>query len=398
MATSGTGRRTQWANAAGSHSSLVFSLLPGGATALQIGAGVLSDTNGRAISCVRASPKYCRLNSLGSALALLGNNQPAVEPEGLSVEQASTNLILWSQDLTNAVWTKRGSATISAGVHNAPDGSATANHVSGLDAAVVGDFFQNTASTGAASTASFWIWRTSTTGTLVVQSPTGPTDGTYTINMALLPDAWSIVDPTNPAVTVTTAYGAAAAGLQFKCTSGAPLAFDIWTPQLEALAFRTSPIATTTVAVTRDHDNCTATLLRAIGPTPSFSCDFTSKDIGFSDNPVGLSVYNSGSDRWGVFALSGGQLDVDYNNGSEFSSITPGGVITANTSAHLVASYDGTNMNAAVNGSNTATARSFTATSLQANAAFGWSGWSNQNWLNGWVSNVKIYSKASAAK
>lgn len=53
-------------------------------------------------------------------------NTPRATDQGLLVETASTNLQTWSQDFTNATWTKSG-VTVIANVATAPDGTATAN-------------------------------------------------------------------------------------------------------------------------------------------------------------------------------------------------------------------------------------------------------------------------------
>jgi hypothetical protein len=61
------------------------------------------------------------------------NNPTDGSPLGLMLEAAATNLLLWSEAFDNAAWTKTGS-TVTANTSTAPDGNATADLVTAIDA------------------------------------------------------------------------------------------------------------------------------------------------------------------------------------------------------------------------------------------------------------------------
>lgn len=82
------------------------------------------------LSYASPSTKYVRGASgvLTPATTLRTNYSTALTAKGILIEGARTNLALYSEDLTNAVWTK-GLTTISANVAVAPDGNTTADKI-----------------------------------------------------------------------------------------------------------------------------------------------------------------------------------------------------------------------------------------------------------------------------
>lgn len=84
-----------------------------------------------AVTCERATPKWV-FGSNGKLREVPPNtiarqwNPETGEPEGVLIEESRTNLLLWSEDFTNAEWSK-SRATVSANVVTAPDGSVTAD-------------------------------------------------------------------------------------------------------------------------------------------------------------------------------------------------------------------------------------------------------------------------------
>jgi hypothetical protein len=157
-----------------------------------------------------------------------------------TLDTGATNTFLWSVDLTNSAWTKRGTCAIAKNAAVAPDGTTTAAQVTGLNAAGVNDFFQNVGAFGAANGTSydpsFWIQRVSGSGTLSILNPNG-SGGNATINLATIGAGWVRIDPGAPVagVAVGTAFTVAAGttGLQFYAFAGGPLSFNIWMPQNE---------------------------------------------------------------------------------------------------------------------------------------------------------------------
>lgn len=149
-----------------------------------------------------------------------------------------TNRLLYSQQFDNAAWTKRGTAAVAANAGAlAPDGTATADRVSGIGAAGVNDLFQ--AATGftanEALAPSVWIQRVSTSGTLVIANAQGGGTGALNVDLAAIGAGWVRVGPGVAGCTVTTPFVATsggAAGLQFYAGAG-PLSFDLWQAQME---------------------------------------------------------------------------------------------------------------------------------------------------------------------
>lgn len=157
---------------------------------------------------------------------------------GLLVEEARTNSALWSNDMTNAAWVKVNMTTAlnAAGA----DCAATANAATTLTAtAANATILQTVVDVSEADTYSVWLKRGS---------------GTGTVNISLDGVAWT-------AVTLTSSFQ------QFQKTStllNPNFGIQIATNgdsvvaefnQLElSKSFATSPVPTTTVAVTRNAD------------------------------------------------------------------------------------------------------------------------------------------------
>jgi hypothetical protein len=143
------------------------------------------------------------------------------------------NLIPYSEQLDNAAWTKRGTATITADAAAGPDGLQTAELITNLGTVGANDFYMLTgigvAPAGVAMTPGFWLKRVSTTGTLRVQNPNNSTSGDMTVNLASLSDGWEYITPGHPAVSITTAWTVwtnGSTGLLFGTSTG-PLSFYI---------------------------------------------------------------------------------------------------------------------------------------------------------------------------
>lgn len=160
---------------------------------------------------------------------------------GFSIEQASTNLLTYSRDLTNAAWVKGATATVALDQVGL-DGSA--NSASSLTAGAVAatnTVLQTPGLGSAQRTYSPWIKRITGTGAISIT-----VDGsTFTDVTSSVPadGAWHRVSLTATAVPVP--------GIKLS-TSGDKIAVDV--NQLEALPFYTSPIITAASTVTRNAD------------------------------------------------------------------------------------------------------------------------------------------------
>lgn len=139
-----------------------------------MGSGALAGSFGQALTFTRATAKTCLTSD--ATLVTLANNQPAVEPKGLLIEPAATNLCLWSEaiDTNNgagAPWFHTSVAVTDAQAV-APDGTTTAALAAyGTGSSTI--VSQGIAATNATVyTSSIWLRMVSGTGTLYLSATT----------------------------------------------------------------------------------------------------------------------------------------------------------------------------------------------------------------------------------
>jgi len=235
--------------------------------------------------------KYFTTNKDGSAIS------PSVLKKYLS-EPSGVNNCLWGRDATNAAWTKSNvtAAKTATGLDN------VANSASRLTAAANDATFLQllTAATGTRTT-SVWIKRVSGSGTVSItrNGGTGWTD----ITSSLVTGTWVPVELTSDVGANPTV------GLKMG-TSGDVIDVDCF--QDENGAWRTSPILTTTAAVTRNadvlsyasaYDNTVGTSLCSL---KSDSLVSTANIYALTGDTNGRMAYlNSGNARTGILAFDG---------------------------------------------------------------------------------------------
>ena len=184
----------------------------------------------------------------------------AVTDKSLNL-QGGNNYFKSSQTFNNANWTKRGTCTTTDNQIVAPDGTTTGCLIAGLNG--TGNDIYNTsyqtdiaAANGTLYTPSFWIQRVSTTGTISLGAPAGPTYGSWTINLATIGSGWVKITPTTTGVTVINSFSVFNnnSGIFLNANSGGPLSFYIWGAQEELGTVASAYTPTTTAAITTTNN------------------------------------------------------------------------------------------------------------------------------------------------
>ena len=236
--------------------------------------GALANTPNWTFS--RASTAYYRnasglLTSVASGVLRTGDR-------GALIEGAGTNLCLQSQTFDNASWSK-SNVTVTADQAAAPDGTTTADKVEGAAGAAGGaQIYQTWAATATAFTYSVYIKKGSgatdcnkivvrnqtTTTTLIavnINLDTGALaydTGASGASVTTLANGWYRVSIViSSGVTVTDSMRVYAG---FTGAAETPGEYSyLWGAQLEATAFASSYVATTTASATRAADSLTVT-------------------------------------------------------------------------------------------------------------------------------------------
>jgi len=284
---------------------------------------------------------------------------------GLLIEGSASNYILQSQNLA-LTWTQRG-VTLTTG-NTGPDGITALSRVT-LGASGSQDIFQYRSAAFPPSSRiepSFWIYKTSTTGTMQIQNAyTGAAAGLWSINLATLPAGLVRVTRNTTGVTVTNEFTSDASGncgIGFYMASGTGTV-DIGFVNMENNSFTTSYIQTFAATVTRAADiaaitSATALAAKAIiiqvNGLPGSNADTL---IGLNAGiGLGATAANALTTAWGGSQTTGttatwtgtNRAGIAFNNGRVSISLNGSAVTTAaNTPAALANIWLGNTNNGA---------------------------------------------------
>lgn len=260
---------------------------------------------------------------------------------GLFIEEQRTNLCLYSEDLNQAIWTKGANVTTTYNTTVAPDGATTADTLTVSNAGANNGVFQSI--TVSASTSYVYSWWVKL-GTLAVSDFKF---GIYN-NTAAAWIAQDVVPTQTPSSSAwtrisyafTTPVGCTSIRIYvFRNSSSIAGTLNVWGMQLEAGAFSTSYIPTTTTALTRSADvatisgtNFTSWFRQMYG---TFYVEYQGVNNVAGATRRAIEVSNSGSttDRYvfGYQATTTSRLFVVQNNATQadiyVTSVTQSNVV-----------------------------------------------------------------------
>jgi hypothetical protein len=146
------------------------------------------------------------------------------------------NLVLWSADYDNAAYTKRGTCAVAANTVQAPDGSLTADAITGV-ALAGNDIFQTVGGliSGSRYEPGFWFQKVTPTGVVQFSNPVTAAAGEWRVDLSLLNTGWNWITRSHPAVTIIVEFTASGGGcgVFWRSLTGTTLAFNLWHCQLE---------------------------------------------------------------------------------------------------------------------------------------------------------------------
>ncbi len=285
------------------------------------------------LSCTRATPAAAYYANADGTLTSFGANVLRYGTNGLLVEESRVNVVLWSRDMTNVAWTKTNcTAALDQTGNDGTVNGASSLLATGANATCL----QAITLASSARFQSVWAKRLVGSGTINMTLDNG-----VTWTPIVLTAAWQqLTVPTQTLANPTVGFRIV--------TNGDKIAVDF--VQNENGAFVTSPVPTTTVAVTRAADVVTTADLLFLNVSAgviysAFNLAVgTTGDRGFVGRQLGGATT--------AFYLNGSATAADWNNSVLFQTANS---YTLGTNGKAALSYDAGNRSLVLNGSAVAT-------------------------------------------
>jgi hypothetical protein len=258
--------------------------------------------------------------------------------QGLLIEEARTNLLTRSQEISNAAWTTGGSTTITANATTAPDGTTTADRLNEDNGAANSYVYSPTATITTAATTWSVFLKGNSRQWIAVHAYDGANRTTYfdltngvvgtnaAGNTASIVDAgngwWRcIITRTAGTTTGVLNIQAASADNTITAVGDNTKGYYIWGAQIETGSFATSPIHTIGATVSRAVDNLS--LATSVFPTSTTGGTLFTEHVCLRTEtnsyhyPIAFND-DSGSDlEWAGLGYDTGErifMDVYHNN------------------------------------------------------------------------------------
>ena len=243
--------------------------------------GLFSSLTG--LTFTRALAAYGQTSA--GALTLFGSGAPRITDKGLLIEGARTNLCLRSQEFDDASWSKTN-ITLTQNAIAAPDGTTTADLCTVASTAAT-NFLQGAiVVSGTNCCASIYVQNVNRTG---VVTSFVLYDQTAAANKVSCSINWSAMTVSGTGasierlgstnwyriIMIDTAWTSGNTGALYVGAVGSSLAgglaWYLWGAQVEAAAFPSSYIPTTTASVTRPADVCSIAVSGFVYPVTLFA-------------------------------------------------------------------------------------------------------------------------------
>jgi hypothetical protein len=278
----------------------------------------------------------------------------------LLLEKQSTNLALWSEDFTNAVWSK-SDFTISANQIVSPDGTQNADKIIANSNNAAHAFYQGVtvgtytfsiyAKAGEESVFSMWLDDFGKRAIFDLSNGTITNSNVTNANITSVGNGWYRCDVYDNSLTSYIAiYGRSANAYIGNGTDG----FYLWGAQAEAGSYPTSYIPTTSASATRVADACFKTGISSLIGQTEGTMFVEGSTVGIESiksNLFGaLEKTSSGATIRIFYDGNSNTILGDVYTGSAFSAQMIGGLIPVGQTFKCALAYKNNDFALAVNG------------------------------------------------